>query len=570
MICPNLLNPNIPRPEQHDNPTDYERSILSYYALYRACHTEDYDYIYKAFVPPRDITTLAKPGQFKGKRIGIIGGGLAGLSSAYELRKLGFDITIFEANEERIGGRVYTYYFDREKRFYGELGPMRIPVNQETTWHYINTFGLDTIPWIQYDPNTFIYLHQTRVRNDPMGQNVMKYIYPSYDLRGAEAETPWQELGYYGIEAPVLQAPPKVRSEIIRVLPRYSSQLLFWDSLNTRQMFEWRNLSQGAINLLSNLFPIGGEFLYHNFVDFVQEYYPVNFTVMYQIKGGMVKLPLAFYNSFVSQTPEKYYPGLEPGQLGNVDYRAGHTVRGIYYSEKDSVSVSYTSKQYDQPAYEKFDYIICAVPFSILRSFDIKPMFSSLKMQAIKEVTYGNAQKTAVYFSRRFWEEQGIIGGGSYTDLPVTTIWYSSHYEKAPSPNNPGVILGSYNFNLNSVRLGNMPLESRFKKITRDVEEVHGLPAGSLDKIVIDHKTQVWDNDPLFRGAFCYFTPQQKKLFSWNMTLPEYNNKVFFAGEHISALHRWMQGALQSGMQAANALVAAQTANSGYPAKKQL
>jgi monoamine oxidase len=33
--------------------------------------------------------------------------------------------------------------------------------------------------------------------------------------------------------------------------------------------------------------------------------------------------------------------------------------------------------------------------------------------------------------------------------------------------------------------------------------------------------------------------------------LPEYGGRVFFAGEHISGVHRWMQGALQTGMQAA-------------------
>ncbi|HEX2927173.1 MAG TPA: amine oxidase, partial [Ruminiclostridium sp.] len=146
---------------------------------------------------------------------------------------------------------------------------MRIPVNHETVWHYINLFGLETIPWIQTDPNTFIYLHQIRVRNDPMGENVMKDIYPTYGLTAWEAATPWQELGYYGIEAPILEAPPAVRSEILQVKPEYSRQLLFWDSNNTRQMFQSRRLSQEAINFLTNLFPIGGEFLYNNYVDFV-------------------------------------------------------------------------------------------------------------------------------------------------------------------------------------------------------------------------------------------------------------------------------------------------------------
>jgi len=568
MICDNLLNPKAPKPNQPPNPTDYERSIMSWYALYRACHTEDYDYINKAMSPPEPITNIAGPGQFKGRRIGIIGGGLAGLSAAFELRKLGFDIEIFEANKERAGGRVYTFYFDREKQYYGELGPMRIPVNHETIWYYINLFGLETIPWIQSDPNTFIYLHQVRVRNDPQGKNVMKYIYPTYRLTGWEAETPWQELGYYGIEAPVLQAPPAVRSEIIRVLPRYSRQLLFWDSLNVRQMFQWRKLSQDAINLLSNLFPIGGEFLYNNYVDFVQEYYPVNFWYMYQIKGGMVNLPLAFINSFTSKDTSRYYPGIPAALLGNVSYRPGCSVRGIYGKDGDKVTVAYAGSDSDNLQFESFDSIVCAVPFSVLRTFDINPIFSSIKMQAIKEVNYGNAQKTLIYCNRRFWEEQGIIGGGSYTDLPVTTIWYSSHYQKANSVNDPGVILGTYNFNLDAVRLGNMTEEERITKIKRDVEEVHGLPAGALDSIVTAYRTQNWNSDPLFRGAFCYFTPEQKKLFSWPMVQPEYDKKVFFAGEHVSALHRWMQGALQSGMESANALAYASRAQKQVNSQK--
>ncbi len=561
-ICPNLLYANIPRPDQPDNPTNEERYYMSYYALYRACHTEDFYPIFEAFRPPEDITGIAPPGRLKGKRIGIIGGGLAGLSSAFELRKLGADITIFEANDQRLGGRVYTYYFDREKQLRGEFGAMRIPVNHETVWHYINLFGLDTEPFIQTDPSTFIYLHQIRVRNDPLGENVMKYIYPTYGLSAWEAQTPWQELGYYGIEAPVLEAPPEARSEIIRVKPQYSKPLLLWDSLNTRQMFQRRKLSQEAINLLSNLFPIGGEFLYNNYVDFVQEYFPVNFWFMYQIKGGMVNLPLAFYNSFGTSAPESYYPGIPAGLLGKVDYRAGNAVSGIYDRGGDKVTIAYTAKSSGNTQYADFDYVICAVPFSVLRTFDIRPMFSSIKMQAIKEVTYGNAQKTIFNCSRRFWEDQGIKGGGSYTDLPVTTIWYTAPPSEADpyGSDKPGVIIASYNFNLDAVRLGNMTDEDRFAKIKRDVEEVHGLDRGYLDRIVTEFKTQNWEADPLFRGAFCYFTPEQKKLFSYPMTLPEYNNRVFFAGEHVSAIHRWQQGALQSGMEASNALARSEEA----------
>ncbi|WP_422784906.1 flavin monoamine oxidase family protein [Ruminiclostridium josui] len=427
MFCPNFLYSKEPRPPQPDNPSFEERQTMAKYALYRTCHLEDYGNILNAFSPSENITSIAKPGHFKGKSVGIIGGGLAGMAAAFELRKLGFDITVLEASEERIGGRVYTYYFDREKKLYGELGPMRIPVNHETVWHYINLFKLNTRPFIQSDPGTFIYLHQRRARNDPYGKNVMKYIYPTYDLTSWEAKTPWQELGYYGIEAPVLEAPPAARIEVIQVKPRYSRQLLFWDSLSTRQMFEYKNLSQGAINLLSNLFPVAGELLYHNYVDLVQEYFPVNFWFLYEITGGMVNLPLAFHRSFTTNSPWEYYPDIPAELLGKVTWKQGIKVKGIYKClENGKVTLAYDSKKLMETGYENFDYIVCTVPFSVLRTFEIAPMFSSLKMQAIKEVTYTNAQKTLLNCNKRFWEEQGIFGGGSYTDLPVTGIWYTS------------------------------------------------------------------------------------------------------------------------------------------------
>jgi monoamine oxidase len=43
----------------------------------------------------------------KGVKVVVLGGGIGGLVSAYELRKLGYDVTVLEARE-RPGGRVWT------------------------------------------------------------------------------------------------------------------------------------------------------------------------------------------------------------------------------------------------------------------------------------------------------------------------------------------------------------------------------------------------------------------------------------------------------------------------------
>ena len=97
---------------QPDNPTDEERHEMLRITLEQANRIEDFNNIVELLSPPQDITTILPPGSCSGIKVGIIGGGIAGLASAFELRKLGFDITIFETEEKRIGGRVYTYYFD--------------------------------------------------------------------------------------------------------------------------------------------------------------------------------------------------------------------------------------------------------------------------------------------------------------------------------------------------------------------------------------------------------------------------------------------------------------------------
>mgnify|MGYP000908850078 CR=1 FL=1 len=578
-----LLNPTA---EQPLNPGAEQRRVLTLRALATQGRSEDYENITEAFSIPQDINTIAPPGSCQGKKAGIIGGGLAGLSAAFELRKAGFDITIFEADPERIGGRVFTYYFDSEKKLYGELGAMRLPVSHETVWHYIDLFGLDTRPFIQTNPAALIYLHGKRVRNDPWGENVRRHIYPTYDLTPNEYAQSWQQLGYLGIEATVMKAPPLFRKEILEVLPLYSQWANYWDSLSTRQAMERQGLSQGAINLLSSLFPIAGAFLSNSYIDLVQEYYPANFVYMYEIPGGMAKLPYAFYDSLSGRAEGKYCGGLPAGLLGNVAWKGGCAVKGIYLNTVDNaVTLAYNQKGTYGTLYGNFDYVVCTVPFSVLRVFDIKPSFTSLKMQAIREVTYSPAHKTVFRCARRFWEEQGIYGGGSYTDLPVSMLWYPSSSPGGtsyaagantgisgvyggnmnPGSMNPGGgggsegVLLAYNFNMDAVRVGNLPDEARFTILKREIEEVHGLTPGWLDPVMAEFKTQFWNRDPFYRGTFCYFTPQQKNLFSYAMTQPEYGSRVFFAGEHISPLHRWMQGALKSGMEAANAVAWAAT-----------
>lgn len=543
-----------------NNPTDDQRHEMLRAALEDAGRVEDYEFILRYLSPAPDITSIVEPGALRGVKIGIIGGGLAGMVSAYELRKLGADITILEASSDRIGGRVYTYYFDSNGKYYGEFGAFRIPVSHETTWYYINLFGLNTVSLASPRRNNFLYVHNTRIRTS---DSVEEFIYPKYNLTPDERNTPWNTLREFADSYRYLQLPPQVRSELIRILPEYSPDYIALTDINLRQNYEGLGLSQGAINMISGVSPSSGASLSVSYADVVVDDYSMDYINIYRIEDGMLMLPLAFYDSFKTKIPPGY-TDLALDRIGRVSYKSGRTVTGIYLSDyRNKVVLKFRNKIDGSDAADIFDYVICTIPLSALRTVEIKPYFSNNKMQAILEQNYADAMKSLFFCNRRFWERNtdygNILGGISYTDLPIQSIIYPpDHNSCLPagtcSSEEAGVLTASYNLEQNSTRLGGMYETIRYETIRQNVEEVHGLPRGFLSSFVQYHKTVHWNAEPLYRGAFALDLPGQKRLFSYELQRPEYNGKVFFAGEHVSAKHGWIQGALSSGKEAANKL----------------
>ena len=80
------------------------------------------------------------------RKVLILGAGLAGLVAAYELSKLGHDVTILEART-RPGGRVHTLREPFADGLYAEAGAARIPETHEITLKYVKEFELPLEPF---------------------------------------------------------------------------------------------------------------------------------------------------------------------------------------------------------------------------------------------------------------------------------------------------------------------------------------------------------------------------------------------------------------------------------------
>ncbi|MGY2747872.1 hypothetical protein ACVWZ8_005054 [Arthrobacter sp. UYCu723] len=82
------------------------------------------------------------PPELLGTEVAVIGAGLSGLVTAYELMKLGLRPVVYEADQ--IGGRLRTASFPAAPGVVVDLGGMRFPESGKAFYHYVDLLGLET------------------------------------------------------------------------------------------------------------------------------------------------------------------------------------------------------------------------------------------------------------------------------------------------------------------------------------------------------------------------------------------------------------------------------------------
>lgn len=91
----------------------------------------------------RSLIEIGRPAS--GKRVLILGAGMAGLVAGYELTQLGHDVTIIEARM-RPGGRAHTLREPFSDGLYAEAGAARIPDDHDLTLKYANLLNVGLEP----------------------------------------------------------------------------------------------------------------------------------------------------------------------------------------------------------------------------------------------------------------------------------------------------------------------------------------------------------------------------------------------------------------------------------------
>jgi monoamine oxidase len=454
------------------------------------------------------------------KKIIIVGAGMAGLVAASLLKQAGHHVTILEASE-RVGGRVYTLRSDFRDGQYLEAGAMRIPHTHLLTLEYIKKFQLPVNRFINETPNDIIYVRGIKTRLKIYKNNPDILGFPVAPHERGKTATQLLQHAIKPVTDFINKNPRRNWPLAIKELDKYSMDAyLRYNPFGTK-------LSTGAIDMIKVILSLEG-LLELSFLELLRELM-ILFTPnirFYEITGGNDQLP----KEFIPQLKENIMFGQKVRKI--VQHNNQVTVHSVHTKILESFQIT-------------GDLAIVAIPFSVLQFVEIEPRdsFSHNKWKAIRELHYVGSTKTGIQFKSRFWEKEGMYGGKTVSDLPITYTQYPSH---DLGTTGSGVILASYTWEDDAIPWDSLGDEERLEYALKNLTTIHGKQVYREFETGVSHS---WVRYPYSAGAFTMFKPEQVTELSPYISTPE--GRVHFAGEHTSTTHGWIQGAIESGIRVA-------------------
>lgn len=184
------------------------------------------------------------------------------------------------------------------------------------------------------------------------------------------------------------------------------------------------------------------------------------------------------------------------------------------------------------------DCVLCTVPLTVLNQITFSPDLSPAKKQgAAGGYNYRAATRCFAQLPNRFWEKDNLNGWGFFEN---EELWHTTW----DRPEKTG-ILHAY---LKGEKALNMDVFESKAQPTELLQHWEKILPGVTTYSVQSHFYS-WTKDVWSKGGWAYPTDEQeKKLFS---ELGKSEGQIYFAGEHTSKIRGWIQGALESGLNAA-------------------
>lgn len=463
----------------------------------------------------------------RGKKITIIGAGMAGLVSAYELGKAGFSCTILEARS-RPGGRNWTIrggdkivqtdgsqqaLWPTAPHLYFNAGPARIPHHHHAVLDYCKQFNVP-LEIMMNDNRAALFQDDAAFGGKPVqAKQVIN------DMRGNLSELLAKAMSGGGLDGAFSKEDRERLSGMIGAFGDLKADGKYAGS----DRAGFITPPGAALAAGKHREPLSlSELLKSDFWQFKASFGegPEQSSTMLQPIGGMDQIPRAFAKRLAKVI-----------RYDCVVDEIRKTVNG----SKDGAKVVFRQSGRAATMIES-DFVICTMPLPVLAKVpnDLAPEYK----KAIAECAYTKPAKIAFYTPRRFWEEDNAIYGGmSWTTREITQILYPSHGIRRRD----GVLVGSYTFGLApGDDMSQFSVQDRIAKAIASGERIHP----GYATMVKNGVSIAWPNVPHNLGGWAGWTDDQRATSYRTLLAPD--GAIYLAGEHLSYVTGWQEGAILS------------------------
>jgi monoamine oxidase len=194
-------------------------------------------------------------------------------------------------------------------------------------------------------------------------------------------------------------------------------------------------------------------------------------------------------------------------------------------------------------------FCICTVPSRTLTKIHFDHPLPDLQWDAAKQLQYARIQKTVLLFENRFWQPgkgKGKAGFSCFTEGSSDYIFDATFLQDGPQG-----ILCSYAIGDKADDLASSRTETLRSRIEQDLRLI--FPDALVESSAIER--YAWQRDKYTEGAYALYRPGQW-FDLWEQLVPPHG-RVFFAGEHLADDQGFMEGAADTGVDAAQDVVRA-------------
>jgi len=430
------------------------------------------------------VTALAKE-----KTAIVIGGGLSGLTAAYELQNKGWQVTLLEAKPS-LGGRsgmATSEWIGNDKA-------------QPVLNKYVSTFKLSTTPAPEF------------VRTP--GYLIDGEYFSAADLATKQPAT-----------AQALKTFEKTRDDLARSIddpqnPAATNTLHALDQINVSSWLDKQNLPATARQLINQD---------------IRTHYdePSRLSLLYYAQQSRVYRGVSDRDMRASRLVGGS-PVLAQAFVKQLKTIKTSSPVSAIVQDKDGVTVKVGSVGYQA------DYVVLAVPLRALDKIQLTPALDAQHLAAIKGTNYGWRDQIMLKFKTPVWESKARMSGEIYSNTGLGMLWIEPALKGGA---NVVINLSGDNARVMQAFGDKQMVDQVLIRLHAFYPQARGAFTG--------YEIRRYSTDPSTGGSYLAFGPGQISKYwrLWERPL----QRVAFAGEHTDTLYPGtLEGALRTGQRAAS------------------